>query len=199
MINTENPLYRALITFVLYCILIFASAIVVNVARYLVEPLRMYHARRHIIDSAGGVSTLIALHHGRKTKSESFASCRGRVNIFGGSEIALLNEECNGDSVSVAVHSKVKKCLRNKALLLFLCDKFVVRNQLKRFRMNPNCSLAQESIHLVTVTLKSDGCVNDIKFASYLTGSRPSTCKRITKRQRHSDVRFIFHVIDFKA
>ena len=199
MINTENPLYRALITFVLYCILIFASAIVVNVARYLVEPLRMYHARRHIIDSAGGVSTLIALHHGRKTKSESFASCRGRMNIFGGSEIALLNEECNGDSVSVAVHSKVKKCLRNKALLLFLCDKFVVRNQLKRFRMNPNCSLAQESIHLVTVTLKSDGSVNDIKFASYLTGSRPSTCKRITKRQRHSDVRFIFHVIDFKA
>ena len=199
MINTENPLYRALITFVLYCILIFASAIVVNVARYLVEPMRMYHARRHIIDSAGGVRILIALHHGRKTKSESFASCRGRVNIFGGSEIALLNEECNGDSVSVAVHSKVKKCLRNKALLLFLCDKFVVRNQLKRFRMNPNCSLAQESIHLVTVTLKSDGCVNDIKFASYLTGSRTSTCKRITKRQRHSDARFIFHVIDFKA
>ena len=199
MINTENPLYRVLITFVLYCILIFASAIVVNVARYLVEPMRMYHARRHIIDSAGGVRTLIALHHGGKTKSESFASCRGRVNIFGGSEIALLNEECNGDSVSVAVHSKVKKCLRNKALLLFLCDKFVVRNQLKRFRINPNCSLAQESIHLVTVTLKSDGCVNDIKFASYLTGSRPSTCKRITKRQRHSDTRIIFHVIDFKA
>ena len=115
MINTENPLYRVLIKFVLYCILIFASAIVVNVARYLVEPMRMYHARRHIIDSAGVVCTLIALHHGRKTKSESFASCRDRVNIFGGSEIALLNEECNGDSVSVAVHSKVKKCLRNKA------------------------------------------------------------------------------------
>ena len=36
----------------------------------------------------GGVLTLIALHHGRKTKSESFASCRGRVNISGGSEIA---------------------------------------------------------------------------------------------------------------
>ena len=115
MINTENPLYRVLIKFVLYCILIFASAIVVNVARYLVEPMQMYHARRHIIDSAGVVCTLIALHHGRKTKSESFASCRDRVNIFGGSEIALLNEECNGDSVSVAVHSKVKKCLRNKA------------------------------------------------------------------------------------
>ena len=38
--------------------------------------------------SPGGVLTLIALHHGRKTKSESFASCRGRVNISGGSEIA---------------------------------------------------------------------------------------------------------------
>ena len=27
---------------------------------------------------AGGVRTLIALHHGRKTKNESFTSCRGR-------------------------------------------------------------------------------------------------------------------------
>ena len=199
MINTENPLYWVLIKLVLYCILIFASAVVVNVARYLVEPMQMYHARRHIIDSAGVVCTLIALHHGRKTKSESFASCRDRVNIFGGSEIALLNEECNGDSVSVAVHSKVKKCLRNKATSIIPLWQIVVRKQLKRFRMNPNCSLAQESIHLVTVTLKSEGCVNDIKFASYLTGSRPSTCKRITKRQRHSDTRIIFHVIDFKA
>ena len=33
---------------------------------------------------SGGVRTLIALHHGCNTKSESFASCRGRVNIFGG-------------------------------------------------------------------------------------------------------------------
>ena len=199
MINTENPLYWVLIKLVLYCILIFASAVVVNVARYLVEPMQMYHARRHIIDSAGVVRTLIALHHGGKTKSESFASCRGRVNIFGGSEIALLNEECNGDSVPVAVHSKVKKCLRNKATSIIPLWQIVVRKQLKRFRMNPNCSLAQESIHLVTVTLKSEGCVNDIKFASYFTGSRPSTCKRITKRQRHSDTRIIFHVIDFKA
>ena len=94
---------------------------------------------------------------------------------------------------------KLKSVCGTKRLLLFLCDKFVVRKQLKRFRMNPNCSLAQESIHLVTVTLKSEGCVNDIKFASYLMGSRPSTCKRITKRQRHSDTRIIFHVIDFKA
>ena len=58
----------------------------------------------------GGVRTLIALHHGRKTKSESFASCRGRLNISGGSEIAWMNVECNEDSLSVAVSSKVKKC-----------------------------------------------------------------------------------------
>ena len=36
----------------------------------------------------GGVRTLIALHHGRNTKNESFASCRGRMNISGGSKIA---------------------------------------------------------------------------------------------------------------
>ena len=36
----------------------------------------------------GGVRTLLALHHGRKMKSESLAPCRGRVNISGGSKIA---------------------------------------------------------------------------------------------------------------
>ena len=48
-----------------------------------------------------------------------------------------------------------------------------------RFTKNQNCSLAQESIHLVAVTLTADGCVNNIKFASYLTGNRPLTCKRV--------------------
>ena len=45
-----------------------------------------------------------------KTKSESFASRRGRVNISGVSKIAWINVECNEDSLSVAVPSKVKKC-----------------------------------------------------------------------------------------
>ena len=53
--------------------------------------------------------TLIALHHGRKTKSESFTSCRGRVNISCGSKIARINVECNGDSLPVAIPSKFKK------------------------------------------------------------------------------------------
>ena len=35
-----------------------------------------------------GVRTLITLHHGRKTKNESFTSCRGPVNISVGSKIA---------------------------------------------------------------------------------------------------------------
>ena len=52
--------------------------------------------------------TLIALHHGRKTKSESFTSCRGRGNVSGGSKIARINVECNGNSLPVAIPSKVK-------------------------------------------------------------------------------------------
>ena len=56
-----------------------------------------------------GYGTLITFHHGRKTKSESFASFRGRVNISGGSKIAWINVECTEDSLSVAVPSKVKK------------------------------------------------------------------------------------------
>ena len=78
---------------------------------------------------------------------------------------------------------KLKIIGRPARLLLFLRDKFVVRRQLKRFRKNRNCSLAQESIHLAAVTLTADGCVNNIKFASYLTGNQPLTCKLITKRQ----------------
>ena len=61
---------------------------------------------------AAGVRTIIALHHGRKTKSESFASCRDRVNISGGSKIASITVKCKGDSLSVTVPLKVKKCLR---------------------------------------------------------------------------------------
>ena len=76
---------------------------------------------------------------------------------------------------------KLKSVGRPARLLLFLRDKFVVRRQLKR--KNRNCSLAQESIHLAAVTLTADGCVNNIKFASYLTGNQPLTCKLITKRQ----------------
>ena len=89
---------------------------------------------------------------------------------------------------------KLKSVCRPARLLLFLRDKFVVRRQLKRFRKNRNCSLAQESIHLAAVTLRADGYVNNIK-----TGNRPLTCKRITKRQRPSDTRAIFHVIQLKA
>ena len=93
---------------------------------------------------------------------------------------------------------KLKSVGRPARLLLFLREKFDVRRQLKRFRKNRNCSLAQESIHLAAVTLTADGCVNNIKFASYLTGNQPLTCKLITKRQQPSNTRTIFHVIHLK-
>ena len=89
---------------------------------------------------------------------------------------------------------KLKSVCRPARHLLFLRDKFVVRRRLKRLRKNRNCSHAQESIHLAAVTLTADGCVNNIKFASYLTGNQPLTCKLITKRQRPSNTRTIFHV-----
>ena len=68
---------------------------------------------------------------------------------------------------------KLKSVCGPVRLLLFLRDKFVVRRQLKTFRKNRNCSLARESIHLAAVSHTADGCVNNIKFASHLTGSRP--------------------------
>ena len=67
---------------------------------------------------------------------------------------------------------KLKSVCGPARLLLFLCDKFVVGRQLKRFRKNRNCSRAQESIHLAAVTLAADGCVSNIKFTNYLTGNR---------------------------
>ena len=116
-------------------------------------------------------------------KSESFTSCCGQVNISGGSKIARIDIECNGDSLLLPFFWKLKSVDRPVQLLLFLHDKFVVRRQLKRFRKNWNCSLGQESIHLVSVTLTANGCVNNIKFPSYLIGNQPLTCKLITKRQ----------------
>ena len=67
--------------------------------------------------------TLIALHHGRKTKSESFASCRGRVNISGGSKIAWINVECNGIHCLLPFLRKLKSVCGPLRLLLFLRDK----------------------------------------------------------------------------
>ena len=43
---------------------------------------------RNLDTLVAGVRTLIALHHGRKMKNKSFASCRGQVNISGSSKIA---------------------------------------------------------------------------------------------------------------
>ena len=63
-----------------------------------------------LVTKAGLVRTLIGLHHGRKTKRESLVSFRNWVNISGGSQIAWINVECSGDSLSVAVPSEVKKC-----------------------------------------------------------------------------------------
>ena len=94
---------------------------------------------------------------------------------------------------------KLKSICGPVQLLLFLRDKFVARRRLKRFRKNRNCSHARESIHLVAVTATADSYVNNIKFASYLTGNRLLTCKRITKRQRTSNTRTIFHVVHLKA
>ena len=84
---------------------------------------------------------------------------------------------------------KLKSVGRPARPLLSLRDKFLVRRQQKRFRKNRNCSLAQEFIHLTAVTLTADGCVNNIKFARYLTGNQPLTCKLITKRQLPSNTR----------
>ena len=47
-----------------------------------------------------------------KWNNKSFASCRGRVNISGSSKIAWISVEFNGNSLSVAVPSKIKKRLR---------------------------------------------------------------------------------------
>ena len=143
--------------------------------------------------------TLIALHHGGKTKNKSFLFCRGRVNISGSSMIAWINVLYNGNSLSFPFLRKLKSVCGPVRLLLFLLDKFVIRRQLKRFRKNRNCSLARESIYLTAVTHTADGCVNNIRFVSYLAGYRPLICKRIPKRQRPSNTRTIFHVIHLNA
>ena len=89
---------------------------------------------------------------------------------------------------------KLKRFGRPARLLLFLRDKFVVRRQLKRSRKNRNSSLVQESTHLAAVTITADGCVNNIKFASYLTGNQPLTCNSL---QRDSNL--LIYVLFFMS
>ena len=74
-------------------------------------------------DTHQAVRTLIALHHGRKTKSESFASCRSRVNISGGSKIAWINAEYNGIHCLLPFLRKLKSVCGLLRLLLFLRDR----------------------------------------------------------------------------
>ena len=62
------------------CITSSTSGFSENVTHY-DFPLHVYHQRH----------SFIALYHGRETKSESFASCRVWVNIFGGSEKFSVN------------------------------------------------------------------------------------------------------------
>ena len=62
------------------CITSSTSGFSENVTHY-DFPLHVYHQRH----------SFIALYHSRETKSESFASCRVWVNIFGGSEKFSVN------------------------------------------------------------------------------------------------------------
>ena len=99
----------------------------------------------------------------------------------------LIQEEIYKQNVEPALNLlQTQQSEETICLLLFLREKFVPRRQLTRFRNNSNCSFVQDSTHLAAVTLTADGCVNNIKFASYLMGYRPLTCKRI-KLQRDSD------------
>ena len=85
--------------------------------RFRVRSLKHHRAYAECVSckhkpDASNVRTMITLHNGLKTKSKSFASCRGRVKISGGSEIAEIKVEWKGDSLPVAVPLKVKKCFR---------------------------------------------------------------------------------------
>ena len=121
--------------------------------------------------TTGGVRTLIALHHGRKMKSESLASCRCRVNIYGGSEIAWINVECNGDSLFAVLRDSCYSSVTN----LLLEGNWRDSERIETAALPKNLF-----IRLAAVTLTADGRVNNIIFANYLAGNRPLICKRIT-------------------
>ena len=136
------------------------------------------------------VRTLIALHHGRKTKIESFASRRLEVNFFGGSEIAWIYVDCSGDSVSVAVPSKVKNFDGPARLPSFLPDEFVLRRQLTLLRKIPNSTYKWQLLYRQPM---AEWIISKWQIifldTSYLTGNWPLTCKRILKRKRPCNTR----------
>ena len=104
-------------------------------------------------------------------KSESLASCRCRVNISGGSEIAWINVECNGDSLFAVLRDSCYSSVTN----LLLESNWRDSERIETAALPKNLF-----IRLAVVTLTADGRVNNIIFASYLAGNRPLICKCIT-------------------
>ena len=63
--------------------------------------------------------------------------------------------------------------------------------------LRDECTLAQESTQMATITFTADGCVNNNKFRKYIL--RCELCiKCITKRQRPSNTQTFFCVIHLK-
>ena len=69
--------------------------------------------------------------------------------------------ECNKDSLSVAVPSRVKKYLRACATPVIPPRQISCEEATEEIRKESNFSLAQESIHLAAVTLAVDGGIRE--------------------------------------
>ena len=77
-----------MIMIIIIIIIIIIMIIIINISDIKIErrfddSMSSLPSSKYMIGLiAGGVRTLIALHHGPKTEIVSFASRRGRVNIF---------------------------------------------------------------------------------------------------------------------
>ena len=144
----------------------------------------------------GGVRTLIALHHGRIMKGKSFLFCRGRVNISGGSKIAWINVECNGDSLSVAVPSKVFAVLRNSCYSsvtnLLLRGNWRDSEKIETAALPKNLFIWQQLLlQPMAVCIISNSRVIEWGIDPWHAN--------VLQWQRPSNIRTIFHVIHLKA
>ena len=111
----------------------------------------------------GGVRTLIALHHGRKSKLS-------RMYLDALESTSLMAAKCNGDSLSVAVPSKVRKFDGPARLLSFLCDEFVLRRQLTLLRKILKWNLPKNLYTNGKVSLITDGGMSNFKVRNYIPG-----------------------------
>lgn len=154
---------------------------------YVTDKITMFFQKLYvyqIMSFPGGVRTLITLHNGQITKVELFAYWPVEVNTLGGSEIPL-------EYTWIVMWIRcLLPFLRKLKLLMGLRDSchssvtnsFLGGNFSERFQ---TAICLRISTQMATVTLTTDGGINNFKVSTYVPGRELFKCDPGLDMQMH--------------